>query len=195
MSTLFFKPIRLRYILPFAQMAVAVLLLWRGSLWLTRMEALQHIYGRPPAWQILSAMNMFLPVVPSPIYVALVGLLWYWVALNVESLQKQGTVRMFAYTHLRITVDLLLVVLGILIARVVFLVDLPLRALRDGFGWFWVCLRDQITHRYNWLFISVAVLHSIWSFALISSFGRDALYALRIIHRGRPAVAQVPPTS
>jgi hypothetical protein len=88
--------LRLRYILPIAQMALAIILFWMSERWYWNHRT-DDMPGTAPAFQVLMSINApvallraawlrHLPVVADDIaIVAAVGLLWFWVSLNVES--------------------------------------------------------------------------------------------------------------
>jgi hypothetical protein len=113
-------------------MLLAAGLCWLSSRWQeSLMHSRQASPGLDPAYVILASMN-------SPVAIARVaamnalfsrelnylpplwdgvtligasGLLWYWVAVNIDSWRKSGTIRSFAWTPLRVVTDL--IVLGI----------------------------------------------------------------------------------
>jgi hypothetical protein len=186
--------VRLRHALPLIQIAIALLLRWQGSVWLSRMEAIQDMPGLPPAWQLLAAINLAVPVFPGPVYIVFVGFLWYWIARNIESWQRRKAVCSFSKAPLRVAADLLFIGIGIVIGYVVLVRDLPGGALREGFGSFSVVVHGL--YRFHPLIlITVTVLHLAWSFDLLFFFGRDLLFALRIIHSRRASVHSLPLSS
>ena len=96
--------------------------------------------------------------------IAVTGLLWYWVALNLIEFRQRRQVIMFERVPLRIAGDLLLiisgVVLGLFCAMNVSqgpLFDMP----HIGSKWFW--------------YLPAIAFQFGWAVALISLFGRDVL--------------------
>lgn len=179
------RAISLQYVLPLAQMIVAVLLRWHDYVWFKRMAGFP-----PPGWELSTAVNIPVALIRAlwvqigglwgrwddALYVAAVGLLWYWVALNVQSWRRNRTVRHFSNRPLRITADLLLIAMGIIFGCVVAFHDLDLSGYANLRRWYWTHLRSPAT----WLWLSIVVLHSLWALSLLFFFGRDLICVWRL---------------
>jgi hypothetical protein len=90
------------------------------------MMHIQDMPGPSPQFSFLVAMN--LPVglvrvlvyrhtpemVDRIIFIVMIGLLWYWVGLNIEQWQKNQTVFTFSRVRPRLALDLFLVAAGLL---------------------------------------------------------------------------------
>lgn len=94
------------------------------------------------------------------VLVLAVGVLWYWVGLNVESWQRNRTVVMFSWASLRMGGDLLLIAVGVFWG-LTFVVNA--RDLRPT-PWSWSVLL--------WASAFLGPLLA-WSVVLIFFFGRD----------------------
>lgn len=173
--------VKLKYTLPLSQMALAVVLLWWSQVWYKAVTRTADMPGPSPAFQLLIAINapLALPRLLCIHYlfypwddvtlIAAVGLLWYWVALNIDSWQKRKAVFMSARGSLRSLGDLVLIALGAF--------------------WGFICVQDELTGRdladsslglfQPWLrtpfLVAVAVCSFGWSLALICFFGRDLI--------------------
>jgi hypothetical protein len=191
MYTLSFA-IRLRYALPLAQMTVAVLLRWGDYLWFKRIAGLYDMPPQPPAWQLSTAINMPIVLIRAlwtrmgvwgwwdeGLYIAVVGLFWYWIAMNMQSWRQQRAVRTFSNPPLRVTADLLLIMLGIVFGGVVAFHDPADPALRYSI----------VAHHWLW-FVTITGLHLVWSLTFLFFFGRDLISVLRNNLGGHSSVAQ-----
>jgi len=96
--------------------------------------------------------------------VAAVGLLWFWVSLNVESWRQNRTVYSFSRRSLRVAVDLLLIALGAFWGMT-FVAEM-----------FWEVRARVIALPFaSWLFLLVVYGPLlVWFLALTFFFGRDA---------------------
>lgn len=168
--------LRLRYILPAAQMALAIVLLGMSERWYLNHRA-DDMPGTAPAFEVCMSINApvallraawsrYLPVVVDWIVIVLaVGLLWLWVSLNVESWRHSRTVYSFSRRPLRVTADLAFIALGAFwgmtfVAEVVWVVQARVVALPFT----------------SW--VSLVVIYGpllAWSLALILFFGKDAI--------------------
>lgn len=175
--------LKLRYALPLAQMALAVALLHWSDVWLRAAMRVADSPGVPPALTALRCINapvvlvrgLWNPLVRYPwddaIFVATIGIFWYWVALNIQSWRQRGTVLLFGWVPLRITTDLVLIGLGVFVCFVFGTASyLPLEGL-----WAW--------------FLRISVL--AWSLGSVFLFGRDLIQCLRpnkaLIRKTEPA--------
>ena len=116
--------VKLRYVFPAAQMALAVGLIWWSDQWFKVQMRLQDMPGPAPAFRLCISINapialpralIFRHLSASWDYVVLVlavGILWYWVALNVESWRRNRAVLGFRWIPLRLAVNLLLIAMG-----------------------------------------------------------------------------------
>lgn len=116
---------KLKYILPLAQMALAVGLLKSSELWYAAIMRVSDSPGISPEFRLLFAINApiglprllwsrFLPGSwDYPILIAAVGLLWFWVALNVNSWRQRRAIYMFSRAPFRIAGDLFLIATGV----------------------------------------------------------------------------------
>ena len=136
--------------------------------------------GPAPAFTLLVSINapvafpraLWSRYLPDPwddlTLIAAVGLLWYWVALNIDSWRRSRTAVMFRWAPLRLVGDLLLIVTGAFWGLIFVGKDLAEgvrgEALRNHFFLNWSQAR--------W-FIAVSGCHLAWSLVLIFFFGRD----------------------
>jgi len=114
--------VKLKYALPLAQMAVAVWLLQWSHLWLRAAHrAGAGVIGPAPPFTLLESINAPVALfrymnVPVPwddeIFIATIGVFWYWLALNIQSWRERRTLLLFAWKPLRIAADLLLIAMG-----------------------------------------------------------------------------------
>lgn len=168
--------LKLKYALPLAQIAMALTLLIEDAFWWQPNHSLSS--GPSPYFSVLVAINApaviarafwFLHVPQWCDYAALlvtIGLLWYWVALNVHSWQKERRAWTFSRPVLRFIADAALVGLGVLFAYLVY------------------C---DLSRSYNpppslgWAGFSIyEVLRAAWSAFLIFFFGCDLIRSIRI---------------
>ena len=130
--------IRLRYVLPIPQMFLAWILMWRSDIWF------QHYFSVPqqcgnvgpsPPWSILCAINWPAAIayifvwrsrlghflsenVQRAIFIALIGILWFWFGRYIEFSWKRGTVVSFSWRPARIVFDLLVTAMAATIAKI-----------------------------------------------------------------------------
>lgn len=177
----------LRYVLPLAQMILAVGLLWQSQRWL---KAGPPMRGIPPHFTILVAVNAPITFLRAlwfmhvsyywdmGILVVMIGLLWYWVALNVIAWRTHRAVHMLSWTPLRLGCDAILIVLGLLFGLVcIWDTVAPRIGLYGPYG-----LRSLFD--VDWwqpsLFVAVTVLLLAWCAGLTYFFGRDFVHCLRV---------------
>lgn len=182
---------KLKYVLPLAQMALAVSLLKWSELWYAAIMRVSDSAGISPAFRLLFAISApiglprlvwsrFLPGSwDYPILIAAVGLLWFWVALNVDSWRQRRAVCMFSRTPLRIAGDTLLILTGIFWGCACVGHDLDVGAIvHRAYG---QILGDCYPR--GWqdasLCIAVVALQLTWSLVLIYFFGRDFIHCIR----------------
>jgi hypothetical protein len=171
--------VRLYVLLPLAQMSIAGVLLWWSELFraLTR---LQDMRGPERAFVLCISINapVFLPRVlwfrhlfgwhEQVLLIAVIGLLWLWVALNITSWQRRQAVMMFSWKPLRLAGDLLPTAMGALLGFVV-VMNLPevVRGIKYSRSF-----TDAV-----WIG-SEPALFLAWSIVLIFFFGRDFVHCL-----------------
>ncbi|MGD0162429.1 MAG: hypothetical protein ABSB39_08150 [Candidatus Sulfotelmatobacter sp.] len=173
--------LKLKYALPLVQTLVAVALLVWTDRWETALTRLNDMPGAPPSFTLLIAINAPLAMPRALVFPHLPGLwrditfvlaiavLWYWVALNIESWQQRRRFLMFSWTPLRLLGDMIGVGTGLMCALVLS---------RDFVGW-----RDYgfppVLSLTGWLwFILCTCLPILWSVVLIVLFTRDFIYCL-----------------
>jgi hypothetical protein len=107
--------VKLKYALPFGQMALAVVLLRLIFLWdvATRMDDMP---GDHPAFLLLLYLHLPLMLLlrrlvfgSLPVLVAAIGMFWYWVVLLVHRYRERGTVFPAGWMALRIVADVVLI--------------------------------------------------------------------------------------
>jgi hypothetical protein len=169
--------VRLKYALPIAQMGLAAALWWCANRWQLAATAMQG--PSSPAFDLLLIISW--PVVPVRMLwfwhtpylwdevasIASIGMFWYWVALNIETLRERGMVLMFKWAPLRIAGDLLLITVGVflgLLCTSTVIHGPPTYFPRLGPEWLWL--------------VPTVAMEFIWSASLIFIFGRDAIYCV-----------------
>jgi hypothetical protein len=92
--------------------------------------------------------------------VATIGVLWYWVALNIDSLRERRAILHFAWAPLRIATDLMLTAMGACLGV--------------------ICVASMVSSLLPlpWRIPTYASL-LIWSFVPMFIFGRDLVYCVR----------------
>jgi hypothetical protein len=177
-------------------MVLAVALLWWNQRLMLASRRVCDMPGPTPASSLLHSVNapLALEVWGAFLYklhiadnaelanevalIAAVGLFWYWVALNIRSWQQRRTVLMFSWRPVRFSLDVFLVIYGVLFG----LIGLyggyeairfaPSTAHRNG------CFGPNLW--FNLLpSLATAGIHLAWSLILIFLFGRDFIQALR----------------
>jgi hypothetical protein len=115
-----------------------------------------------PASALRNLLYHMSPRWSDPMYVAAVGILWYSVALNMDSLYARRTVPLFRWAPLRIATDLVLIALG----------PSSVWALRNT---------DLIqVARFDWpWFVPSFASCLFWAFGPPAVFGRDLVQSLR----------------
>ena len=113
--------VRLRYALPLAQMALAVVFLRLIFLWDVATRG-DDMPGRHPAFQVLIYLHLPLMLVfkellfgrlpELAVLVAAIGGFWYWIALLVHRYNERRTIFPPAWGTLRIVADLALITMG-----------------------------------------------------------------------------------
>jgi hypothetical protein len=110
--------VRLKYVVPFGQMALAVVLLRLIFLWgaATRMDDMP---GEHPAFLLLLYLHLPLMLVLRRLVfgslpelaalVAAIGVFWYWVVLLVHRYRERGTLFPAGWMALRIVADAVLI--------------------------------------------------------------------------------------
>ncbi len=174
--------IKLQHVLPVAQMALAsALLLWSHQ-WTKAMTHIQDMPGPSPAFMLLISINApvalprafwfrYLPDLwDSLTFIVTIGLLWYWVALNVQSWRARRRVCMFAAIPLRLIGDLIVISIG------VFWGFLSWRELcGSNAPIFWLGSPSS-----NWLVIVLCIGFQVaWCAALLAFFGRDFIQGVQ----------------
>ena len=169
--------VRLRYILPAAQVTAALVLYYLGGRWYEGMRHVSSMPGTSPFFTLLVSLNAPLALVRGLYYrhvpelwdrwvfVSAIAILWYWVALNVESWRRDRKVLAFSRFPLRLTADLLLIALGAF------------------WGFVFAGQGRQIHMDLEFahpLFVPCVLgLLLAWSLALIFFFGRDLIQCVR----------------
>jgi hypothetical protein len=169
--------LKLKYVLPPLQMLLAVALLVWTERWERTLMRTQDMPGTPPSFTLLIAINAPLAMPRALVFrflpgwwgditlVVAIGMLWYWVSLNIESWQQCRRVFMFSWIPLRVAGDTIAVGIGALWAFVLShnRTYSPL-ALLSSTDWLW--------------FVPCMCLAMLWSAALILLFGRDFVHCL-----------------
>jgi hypothetical protein len=166
--------VKLRFVLPAVQMALAVGLICWSNHRLRAAIRLGHWADPSPAFTLCVSINapialpralLFRHVSAFSDYVVLVvavGMLWYWVALNIESLRREGKVLMFRWVPLRLACDLTLIAMAAFVAIA------------------WVPEARPSVTLWPWPWkLSVVGSLLAWSFGLIFFFGRDLILCVR----------------
>ena len=194
------KKIKLRYVLPMAQMALAwTFLYWDRTIPFAGCDAPEP----SPPFEIFFAINAplallrpFWKVLPPAIWggdryllspslsdliaIPAVGLLWYWVALNHRALRQHGAVLMFKWRPARFVLDGLLIVLGIVLGLKG--IDYA-RQLVRSLGWVMPLIHGRGCYGPFWLELlsSVAVGGALlgWCFVFLFAYGRDFIHCAR----------------
>jgi hypothetical protein len=174
---------RLRFALPVLQMALAVCLLWWAEVWFRRVGRFDDMPGPAPAFTLCISINAPIALARAAWFrhlstlwdnvtlVLAVGILWYWVALNVESWRRDHTVLMFHWAPLRLVSDLLLIAVGVFWGVTFVAETRDVRQPMPLSGWLW-----------GSGFLGPLLA---WSLALIFFFGRDLVQCVRGIKPAR----------
>jgi len=187
--------VKLTYALPLAQMVLASALIWWSELWERAANRICDMPGPAPAFDLLVSINapaalvraswrrlpysVFHPMaaflLDNGALVIAIGLLWYWVALNIYSWRLRRTVFIFRWMPLRLGGDALLIAVGVFWG---------ISGIDDGrHSIVWAhargmsCFGPYVWSR--WLpSIAATGLDFTWCFALIYLFGRDFLHGV-----------------
>jgi hypothetical protein len=168
--------LKLKYVLPLVQTLVAVALLVWTYRWERALMRVQDMPGTPPSFSLLIAINapLAMPRALVSLYlpgwwdyitlIAVIGLLWYWVALNIDSWRHRRTIFTFSWLPLRLAVDAVAVGIGGVLTLVSW------QSIFHGylrFSW----------GRWVW-FVTCMGLFLAWAAVLIFCFGRDLLHCI-----------------
>lgn len=187
--------VKLKYVLPLVQMTLAVALIWQSQVWFEHARHGSDMPGTAPHFTLLFAINapVFFPRAlwfehisyywDMIILVAMIGLLWYWFALNVIAWRTSRAVQMFSWAPLRLGCDAILTFYGLLFGVVcIWDTVAPRIGLYGPYG-----LRN-LNLDWRWqpsLMATVTVLLLAWCVGLTYFFGRDFVHC---ILRKRPTV-------
>jgi hypothetical protein len=167
---------KLKYILPPFQMAFALALMLWDQQWQRRMR-LSDMPGPSPAFTFLTAINFPAAILrmlwfqhlpdfwDALTFILAIGLLWYWVSLNLGSWRERRTVSLFSWTPLRVVTDFILLSGG------AFYIFDFFRSRRGYMHWWGGS---------QWASNLIALA---WCVVLVLLFGRDLLQNVR--RRGR----------
>jgi hypothetical protein len=175
--------VRLKYLLPLAQMALAAALLRWAFLSDNALKGVVDMLGPNPAFTLFVSINAPVATLAQRLWnrdmpadfglVAAVGIFWYWIALNIDSWNERRTLVLFAWTPMRVGADLLLIAIGGLLGGVLIENGLDLVNRNRGLpatvvqGWMW-----------SWFIPNWALL-LVWSLGLVVLCGRDLIQCVR----------------
>ena len=169
--------LRLKYGLPLVQVGLAVTLLTWDAFWQRTMARHMDMPGPSPAFKLLVSINAplalprafvfrHLPGWWDPItFTVGIGLLWYWVAMNIVSWRERGVAYLFSWRPLRLVADVVVI----------------------GIGLFWIVVCWNEIHHPNerlfslqdWMWYALLLgLPIVWGMVLISFFGYDCIHCL-----------------
>ena len=173
---------KLKYVLPVTQMTLAVVLLW----WTIASERTEMRHsdmpGTPAVFTFLGSINAPL-VLPRVLFwylpgwwneiafIVAIGLLWYWVALNIYSWKRERTLFTFSWVPLRLAGDVVAVGFGGILAYISWNY-IRYFFFYSNWSWFIPSTGRSLAWSGLW-FIPSAVLSLGWSVVLIYFFGRD----------------------
>lgn len=179
--------LKLKYVLPLAQMLLAIALYWWSDTWFRAALRVSDMPGLSPAFTLLVAINApaALPralwylhvseVLDRVILIVGVGLLWYWVALNIDSWRKGRRVCVFEWSPLRLAVDLVFVGEGVFLGFLCLRGSMSVESIR-------VVALGLRLYPFGWLsilfIVAVEVFLVAWSFSLVYFFGRDFIHSI-----------------
>ncbi len=175
---------KIKYALPLGQMILTAGLLWWDHSLSRAANRVCDMAGPSPAFSLLVAIN--LPVnLPRIIWerylpyswsvftlIAVVGLFWYWIALNVRSWRQRGTVLSW-WRPGRMVVDFVIVAFGLmwgLYGVGISYLKWP-RSFSPGMGCFGLNLWFTVLP-----LIMITCSYLAWSLVLIFFFGRDFIH-------------------
>jgi hypothetical protein len=179
--------LKMKYALPLVQTLVAVALLVWTDRWERPLMRIQDMPGTPPSFTLLIAINAPLAMPRMLVFhhlpgwwhditlVVAIGVFWYWVSLNIDSLRHGRRVFMFSWTPLRLAGDTIAVGIGVMWIFVLWSSRWyyglpPLLSLTE---WLW--------------FVPCLCLPILWSAVLIVLFGRD--FVLCLLHSKAKSLA------
>ena len=165
---------KVKYALPILQMLLAVVLLIWTDRWLRAELRTHSVSGTPTPFSLLCAINAPVALLRELwvrcyllgwwdviVFVAAIGVFWYWVALNIHSWRQTRRVLMFSWAPLRLAGDAVAVGTGAL--------------------WLFIYWREPRSHYMpawpNWIDFLMALL-IMWSVVLIFFFGRDLIHCV-----------------
>jgi hypothetical protein len=137
-----------------------------------------HVYDMPgpsPAFTMLVSLNAPLAFIRAIYYrhvpelldragfIAAIGLLWYYVALNIESLRRAQAIFASSRLGLRLATDFLLVAAGVWCG---------FWSIADGYYF-------HLPLTLSWPYRLSCCMRAIWSVSLIFFFGRDFIICIR----------------
>jgi hypothetical protein len=166
---------RLRYVLPAVQVVIALALYYWSDRWFAWAMHVYDMPGPSPAFTLLVCLNppaallraSYFRHVPElwdrAIFIPSIGLLWYWVARNIESWRSRHTPFTFSRRVPRLLLDLLLLALAVYCG---FWALSELGYLNFPWSFSWS----------HWLSFLLLLL---WSASLIFFFGRDFVLCAR----------------
>ena len=189
---------KIKYVLPVVQMALAGALLWLDQVWFLAAVRKCDVPGpSSPAFGFLMSINAPL-VLPRTVWdrylpfywsqaalIVSVGLLWYWLAGNVPTWWRRRFVFNSLWRPARFTVDVVLIVLGLLcgLAALSFALDVvhyP-HSYTHAVGCFGPNLWSHLLPG-----ILIACLYLVWSLAAVLLFGNDFMRCIRGNNRLSP---------
>ena len=122
------------------------------------LESLWHGYPHPSTLWLLWVPELMTRAID----ILTVGILWYWVARNIESLRQTRAVFTFSITALRLSSDLLLILAGLFSGAYLLRELLFLHATPWWPGWNWIC----------------CLLYFVWFAPLTYLFARDFIHCI-----------------
>jgi len=156
-------------------MIFASVVWWFNVRWLV--SARRHgILGSSPEFDLLMALNWFVVPLRSAWWrlpflwdmvasILVIGLFWYWIALNIERLRNRQTLRLFKWRPLRMAAGFLFVAIGLVFGLVF------AATVMGGPG--------RYNARFGWEWLLTVAIELGWCVILIFFGGRDAVDCLR----------------
>ncbi len=187
--------LRLKYVLPFVQMALATWMFRYAAVWTREAERrLETKVGPGPTWYLAFFINEPASILritwfnfvvdylwDCVLLVSVTGLFWYWIAMSIESWRTRRELFLFKSLPLRAVADLLLVALGILLGFA--------NANEASRGSF-----IPLTAQSWWIYV-VLFFQVFWPIALVLFPGYDLIRSFRrdYVQRRKLSRATVPP--